>query len=65
MTCVTCYAWGFGGQYIFVMPKLDSVIVVTSSPNEGEDRRQQRGVVFDIVEEQIVPQISSLAARER
>jgi CubicO group peptidase (beta-lactamase class C family) len=53
-----CYAWGFGGQYIFVMPKLDLVIAATSSPNEGEDRRQQRGVVFDIVEEQIVPQIA-------
>lgn len=52
-----CYAWGFGGQYIFVMPKLQLVIVTTSSPNEGEDRRQQRGVVFDIVEEQIIPQI--------
>ena len=54
----TCYAWGFGGQYIFVMPKLDLVIVATSSPNEGEDRRQQRGVVFDLVEEQIVPEIA-------
>ncbi len=55
-----CYAWGFGGQYIFVMPKLDAVIVVTSSPNEGEDRRQQRGVVFDIVEEQIIPQLARM-----
>ena len=55
-----CYAWGFGGQYIFVMPKLELVIVVTSSPNEGEDRRQQRGVVFDIVEEQIIPQIARM-----
>ncbi len=55
-----CYAWGFGGQYIFVMPKLDLVIVTTSSPTEGEDRRQQRGVVFDIVEEQILPQIARM-----
>lgn len=55
-----CYAWGFGGQYIFVMPKLELVIVATSSPNEGEDRRQQRGVVFDIVEEQIVSQIARM-----
>lgn len=52
-----CYAWGFGGQYIFVMPALELVIVATSSANEGEDRRQQRGLVFDIVEEQILPQI--------
>lgn len=53
-----CYAWGFGGQYIFVMPQLDLTIVATSSPVEGEDRRQQRGVVFDLVEEHIVPQIA-------
>ncbi|MFM2126379.1 MAG: hypothetical protein RL328_2830 [Acidobacteriota bacterium] len=53
-----CYAWGFGGQYIFVMPQLDLTIVATSSPVDGEDRRQQRGVVFDLVEEHIVPQIA-------
>lgn len=55
-----CYAWGFGGQYIFVIPVVESVIVVTSSPNEGEDRRQQRGVVFDIVEEQLIPQLKRM-----
>lgn len=55
-----CYAWGFGGQYIFVLPALEAVIVTTSSPNEGEDRRQQRGVVFDIVEEQIIPQLGRM-----
>lgn len=60
-----CYAWGFGGQYIFVMPELDLVIVATSSPYEGEDRRQQRGVVFDLVEHHIVPQITSWVEWER
>lgn len=54
-----CYAWGFGGQYIFVLPQLDLVIVTTSSPLDGEDRREQRGAVFDLVEEQIIPQVAT------
>ena len=37
------YAWGYGGQFIFVIPELDSVIVATSSPNPGAGRRQHGG----------------------
>jgi CubicO group peptidase (beta-lactamase class C family) len=54
------YAWGFGGQYIFVVPALDLVIVTTSSPTVGEDRRSHRLTVFDLVEELIVEPIDSV-----
>jgi CubicO group peptidase (beta-lactamase class C family) len=48
------YAWGFGGQYIFVVPSLDLVVVTTSSSTVAEDRRSHRRNVFDLVEYLIV-----------
>ena len=45
----TCFAWGYGGQYIFVVPDLDMVIVATASPDVSEERRGHRQQVFDIL----------------
>jgi CubicO group peptidase (beta-lactamase class C family) len=50
----TCFAWGFGGQYIFVLPELDLVMVTTSSPDVGEERRGHRQVLFDILDRLVV-----------
>ena len=50
----TCFAWGYGGQYIFVLPALDLVLVTTSSPDVGDERRGHRRVVFDILERLVV-----------
>jgi CubicO group peptidase (beta-lactamase class C family) len=61
----TCYAWGYGGQYIFVIPELDLVIVATSSPNDSEDRRGHRGRLFRIVEDQIVSRIADAGEWDR
>jgi CubicO group peptidase (beta-lactamase class C family) len=44
------YAWGFGGQYIFVVPDLDLVVVTTSASTVAEDRRSHRVSVFDLVD---------------
>jgi len=49
------YAWGFGGQYIFVVPDLDMVVVTTSAATVAEDRRIHRLNVFDLVEQIIGP----------
>jgi CubicO group peptidase (beta-lactamase class C family) len=54
------YAWGFGGQYIFVVPDLDLVVVTTSSPTVAEDRRTHRRTVFDLVEHLVVRPVALL-----
>jgi len=51
------FAWGFGGQYIFVVPSLDLVVVTTSSIALGDDRREYRQELFDIVEKDLIGEI--------
>jgi CubicO group peptidase (beta-lactamase class C family) len=55
----TFYAWGYGGQYIFLVPALDLVIVTTSSSAVGEERRDHRMTVVDIVERLIISPIAA------
>jgi CubicO group peptidase (beta-lactamase class C family) len=64
-TYETCYAWGYGGQYIWVIPELELVIVATSSPYESDDRRGYRGQLFRVVEEDIVAPIADRVEWER
>jgi CubicO group peptidase (beta-lactamase class C family) len=52
------YAWGFGGQYIFVIPAQRLVVVTTSSTATGEERRSHRRTIVDIVEQLIVAPLS-------
>jgi CubicO group peptidase (beta-lactamase class C family) len=53
------YAWGFGGQFIFLVPELDLVVVSTSSPDVGEERRSHRRTVDEIIEYLIVEPIGA------
>jgi CubicO group peptidase (beta-lactamase class C family) len=55
----TCFAWGYGGQYIFVVPDLDLVIVTTASPDVSEERRGHRQRVFDILLRQVVQPLAA------
>jgi CubicO group peptidase (beta-lactamase class C family) len=43
------YAWGYGGQFIFLVPELELVVVTTSDPTGGEGRRGHLGDVYDVV----------------
>ena len=55
----TCFAWGYGGQYIFVVPSLDLVIVTTSSPDVSEERRGHRRVLFELLDGLVVAPIAA------
>ena len=54
----TYYAWGYGGQFIFVIPDLNAVIVATSSPLPGHGRRSHRRGLDALIERQLVPEIA-------
>lgn len=43
------FAWGYGGQFIFVVPARQLVIVATSSLSRGRDPRHL-GAVHDFVD---------------
>jgi CubicO group peptidase (beta-lactamase class C family) len=53
------YAWGFGGQYIFLIPALDLVVVTTSSTAISEERWSHRLGVFDLVERLVIEPVGS------
>jgi CubicO group peptidase (beta-lactamase class C family) len=53
----TCFAWGYGGQYVFVVPTLDLVIVMTSSSDVSEERRGHRQTLFEIVDEHVIRKV--------
>jgi CubicO group peptidase (beta-lactamase class C family) len=54
----TYYAWGFGGQFIVLVPSLDLVVVSTSAPTVSDDRREHRRSVDDIIEHLIIAPLS-------
>ena len=50
-----CFAWGYGGQYIFVFRDLDLVVAITSSVTISEDRWGYRRQLFDLLERHVLP----------
>ena len=54
-----CFAWGYGGQYIIVFSQLNAVIVTTSSTATGDERRDHRRQIFDIIEQLILPRLTA------
>jgi CubicO group peptidase (beta-lactamase class C family) len=49
-----CFAWGYGGQYIFVFRDLGLVVVATSSTTVSEERRGHRRRLFDLIEQHVL-----------
>ncbi len=45
------FDWGFGGQYVFVIPRRQLVVVTTSSTATGEERRVHRRSIFELIEQ--------------
>lgn len=52
------FAWGYGGQYIFMIPKLNAVIVLTGSLQNADQSRSYKEPVFDLLREKILPFLS-------
>jgi CubicO group peptidase (beta-lactamase class C family) len=44
------YAWGYGGQFIFVVPGLDLVVVTTSRPDVSRERRDHLDQIYELIE---------------
>jgi CubicO group peptidase (beta-lactamase class C family) len=54
-----CFAWGYGGQYIFVFRELDLVVAVTSSTTVSEERRGYRRRLFDLIEQHVLQPLAT------
>jgi len=50
----TTFAWGYGGQFILLVPQLDLVVVTTSSSLPGSDRRNHIRSLYRLLENQVV-----------
>jgi CubicO group peptidase (beta-lactamase class C family) len=53
------FAWGFGGQYIILVPALEMVVVTTSASTVAEDRRSHRRTLFDLLEDLVIAPVAA------
>lgn len=53
----TYFAWGYGGQYIFIIPRLETTIVMTSDPEALSREDGHRSTLFDMIVAQIIPAV--------
>jgi CubicO group peptidase (beta-lactamase class C family) len=53
------YAWGYGGQFVFVVPTLDLVVVTTSDSDPGPERQQHLRRIYELVEYEVVGPLSA------
>jgi CubicO group peptidase (beta-lactamase class C family) len=51
----TYYAWGHGGQFIFVVPTLKMVAIATSLAEPGDGRREHQRAIYDLMEQDLIP----------
>jgi CubicO group peptidase (beta-lactamase class C family) len=45
------YAWGYGGQFIFIIPAKQLVIVTTSRSDVSRERRDHNDAIYAMVDE--------------
>lgn len=57
------FAWGYGGQFIFVVPDLRLVVVTTSSSATDDERRSHRRTVQEVVEQLVIEPIAAQTPR--
>jgi CubicO group peptidase (beta-lactamase class C family) len=59
-----CYAWGFGGQFIFVFRDLGLVVVTTSATDGSNERWDYRDRLLTLIEQHVLaPFVAQAAVR--
>lgn len=56
------FAWGNGGQYIMILPELESVISITSDLGRSNGSRRYQDRIFDFLQDSIIPFIEQYEA---
>lgn len=51
------FAWGYGGQFIFVVPDLELVVVTTSDPNATTRERGHLEAIYALLDTAVVPAV--------
>jgi CubicO group peptidase (beta-lactamase class C family) len=51
------YAWGYGGQFIYVVPSLELVVVTTSDPNVRSREQGHLQAIHALVDQEIIPAV--------
>ena len=59
------YAWGYGGQFVFIVPDLELVVVTTSRTDVSTERRDHLGAIYELVEQQVIPQLVTASVSGR
>ena len=59
----TCYAWGYGGQFIMTFAELGLVVVVTSSTETSDERRGYRRDVLSLIERLILVPVAQQGSK--
>jgi CubicO group peptidase (beta-lactamase class C family) len=52
------FAWGYGGQFIFIVPSLHLVVVATSDPTPTRREGSHLGAIHALVDELIMPAVA-------
>lgn len=58
------FAWGNGGQYIFMIPELSGVVVLTSSTYSTDTSRSYKDPIFELLKHEIIPFMSQRSNKD-
>jgi CubicO group peptidase (beta-lactamase class C family) len=53
------HAWGYGGQFIILVPELDVVIVTTAGTERTTDGRTYAAGIYDFIQTEVIPAVAA------